>query len=175
MDDFDYTQLLNWIVPLGSVIAAIISARASRVSAIAARRSTVAAFEGIEANRVIAENDWRIRMMDERMKVWRAFDNLMINYTRHGVSTYDEIANAKVEFQRVPFLFPVEVDKYLAKLEKRMIRQIVLDDRRRQIREGIYWVELFKEQQKELNLCKWLGNQQQAGKKIFKKHMSLIS
>ncbi|MGN7914728.1 hypothetical protein [Enterobacter sp. 22466] len=167
-------EWLRWIVPIGTVFAALISARASRVSASAARRSSKAAYDALEANRKIAENDWRIRLLEERMKVWRAFDDLMIDYTKRGVSTAESIAKASAEFQRVPFLFPAEVDNYLKKLQKRLFKQMIWEARRGQIREGIHWQQRFKEQERELNLCTWLGNQQRDGKKIFQKHMSLI-
>lgn len=41
-------EWLNWIVPIGTVLAALISARASKVSANAARRSNTAAFAALE-------------------------------------------------------------------------------------------------------------------------------
>ncbi|MBS3046010.1 hypothetical protein [Enterobacter mori] len=167
-------EWLSWIVPIGTVFAALISARASRISASAARRSSKVAQDVLEANRKIAENDWRIRLLEERMKVWRAFDDLMIDYTRRGVSTAESIALASAEFQRVPFLFPDEIDNYLKKIQKRLFRQMILEARRGQIREGVHWQEVFKEQEKEKNLCTWLGNQQKQGKAIFQKHMSLI-
>lgn len=174
MESINIDEWLNWIVPICTVFAALISAWASKVSANAARRSNAAAFAALEANRRIAENDWRIRLMEERMRVWRAFDDLMIDYTGRGVSTYESIDRANLDFQRAPFLFPAEIERYLNKLHKRLMRQIVWESRREQMREGILWKEPFKAWEKEKNLCLWLGNQQKEGKAIFQKHMSLI-
>ncbi|MGK0743579.1 hypothetical protein ACSFCX_03755 [Yokenella regensburgei] len=170
----DWTDLFTGGGAVISAIAAGVAAWASRTSAKTAKESSEVTSAMLAASERTANNDWRIRLLEERMKVWRAFDDLMIDYTKRGVSTAESIARASAEFQRVPFLFPAEVDDYLRKLQKRLFRQMTYEARRGQIREGVPWKENYKEQEKELNLCKWLGKQQKEGKAIFQKHMSLI-
>lgn len=167
-------ELLAWIVPLGTVLAALISARASKVSAHAARRSNTVALTSLQANRVMAENDWRIRMMDERMKVWRAFDDLMIHYLIHGISNRELIVVAHKEFQRAPFLFPPDVDRYLNKLTSRLLKQIHMQEQERITNAIDDDKAASRRARRAKNLFVWLVNQQRDGKKIFQKHMKLI-
>lgn len=109
------------------------------------------------------------------MQVWRAFDNLMFEYTKNGNVVPDMILEAHKYFQLAPFVFPPDIDRYLTKLTRRMWRQFLNQNRIVQQRwEGLMVRGLHREQVKCLNLMKWLGNQQREGKKLFQQHMSLI-
>lgn len=158
-----------------SAIAAGVAAWAARTSAKAAEQSSEASHAAINSNERIADNDRRIRLMEERMRVWRAFDDLMNEYQKTGRVEPGMLSKAHQQFQLAPFVFPAEIDRYLAKLNRRMWWQFVNEHRIAQRR----WQDLLqegrhREQLKELYLMTWLGNQQRDGKKIFQKHMSLI-
>ncbi|WFZ22204.1 hypothetical protein NFK58_12890 [Citrobacter portucalensis] len=171
-------EWLNWIVPTGTVLAALISARASKISANAAKRANRVAFEALEANRKIAENDWRIRLMDERMQVWRAFDELMLAYVK-GLVTHDVIDSVEPRFQKAAFLFDEEVSDFLNELIFNMLLFIqnqkwlmsgAVVMTREEDREQIHGKRL----KEKMRIEAWLHNQQQGGKDLFKKHMSLL-
>lgn len=169
---------LNWIVPIGTVLAALISARASKVSANAARRSNAAAFAALEENRKIAQNDWRIRLMDERMKIWHAFDKLITSYSRDAYVLPDEIETAKKSFQFAQFQFEPEMSAYLNKISTDMYEHYYLYDWNNKTIGG----ELSIDTEQEINgklakleeLHQWLRSQEVEGKKLFSKHMSII-
>lgn len=157
-----------------SAIAAGVAAWAARTSAGAAKESSEASRAAINSNERIADNDRRIRLMEERMRVWRAFDDLMLHHLRDGIVNRQDISEAHKEFQRAPFLFPPEVDKYLKKVVNRLIRQIHLSEgyRTREVLEDAKAAQ--RRAKKSYLLLLWLTNQQRDGKKIFQKHMSLI-
>lgn len=157
-----------------SAIAAGVAAWAARTSARAAQESSAATRAAINSNEQIANNDRRIRLMEDRMKVWRAFDDLMQEYLKTGRPTPDMIIAAHKQFQFVPFLFPSDVDVYLTKLNKRMWRQWLEESQASYRREGMNWKEQHRDKLKELKLRTWLTNQQRDGKKIFQRYMSLI-
>lgn len=157
-----------------SAIAAGVAAWASRTSAKAAEQSSAASRAAINSNERIANNDRRIRLMEERMRVWRAFDDLMLNHLIDGIVNRQAISEAHKEFQRAPFLFPPEVDKYLKKVVNRLLRQIHLQEGLR-AREALDDARAAQRRTKKTYLLiLWLTNQQRDGKKIFQKHMSLI-
>ena len=170
----DMQEWINWIVPIGTVLAALISARASKVSANAARRSNAAAFAALEENRKIAQNDWRIRLMDERMKVWNAFEVLMGG--RNGFwsySTTTQITAAEKAFEYSKFLFVPEVDDFFNTLINKVKRHTQLTEKHQ------YAPALFEEvdpiEAQELQaLSIWISSQKIEGKKLLSKHMSLI-
>lgn len=173
-------EWLNWIVPIGTVLAALISARASKVSANAARRSNAAAFAALEENRIVAQNEWRLRLMDKRMKIWDTFNQLMAIYLRDGYIINEEIKMAHNEFQYAPFVFEPEIEIYLNELTDKAIRHSRL---RAQLRDesvvnalnddGHARERALKVSQKQL-LEGWLSMQHEEGKKIFLKHMRLL-
>lgn len=157
-----------------SAIAAGVAAWAARTSAGAAKESSESSRTAINSNERIADNDRRIRLMEERMRVWRAFDDLMLDHLINGISNRQAISEAHKEFQRAPFLFPPEVDKYLRKVVNRLLRQIHLQGGAR-IRQDPDDVRAAQRRAKKAYLLLlWLTNQQRDGKKIFQKHMSLI-
>lgn len=157
-----------------SAIAAGVAAWAARTSAKAAEQSSEASRAAINSNERIADNDRRIRLMEERMRVWRAFDDLMIYHLIDGIVNREAISEAHKEFQRAPFLFPPEVDKYLKKVVTRLMRQIHMQESLR-VREAIDDPKAAQRRvKKSYLLLLWLTNQQRDGKKIFQKHMSLI-
>lgn len=112
--------------------------------------------------------------MEERLKVWRAFDSFMDKYTREGIAQPEDIFRLSRECQRAPFIFPEEVPAYLKTLNNRLFSQIFDEARAEQRRQGMNFHEDVNEQHAELERNVWLSNQQGEGRKLFKKHMSLI-
>lgn len=156
-----------------SAIAAGVAAWASRTSAGAAKESSASTRAAISSNERIADNDRRIRLMEERMRVWRAFDNLFNEYLHRGVATPEMLFEASREFQLAPFLFPNEIDAYLHKINKRMFCQMFNEAGAGRRRAEMEFPQQIRDQRKELNLRTWLGNQQREGKKKFQKYMSI--
>ena len=174
-------EWLNWIVPIGTVLAALISARASKVSANAARRSNAAAFAALEENRKIAQNDWRIRLRDERMKVWHAFDRLMDDHKRWGYSVNEQIADAKAYFEFSHFLFEPEVVEYLSLLLSKIeLHSQLTEWFREPLNISYLHIEenkaayLENKAKKEL-LEGWILAQEKEGKAMLSRHMSIIT
>lgn len=172
-------EWLNWVIPIGTVWAALISARSSKVSANAARRANSAAFAALEENRKIAQNDWRIRLMEERMLVWRAYDDLLTDFSIFGRIEWEGIANAQKLFQVSPFLFPLEVSSYLNEFCKKATEHWYLYNKLNQSTpENLIDVEEIKQrsvrQEKMDALHVWLRQQQAEGTALFQRHMSLI-
>lgn len=172
-------EWLNWIVPIGTVLAALISARASKVSANAARRSNAAAFAALEENRKIAQNDWRIRLMDERMKVWHAFDTLMKSYEKWLYVVPQEIETAKESFQFSQFLFEREISDYLNELCSKLLEHYIIDEWNKKTLGGSNCLETREEVNEQkarlAELRGWLATQEMEGKRLFSRHMSILS
>ncbi|WP_310607087.1 hypothetical protein [Buttiauxella brennerae] len=174
----DWTDLLTGGGAAISAIAAGVAAWASRTSARAAKESSEATRETLAANERIANNDWRIRLMDERMQVWRAFDDLMIAYVRGRVSHAD-IDTADPKFQKAYFLFEPEVSDFLHEL---IFNMLLFIQNHEWLMSGA--VVMTKEEDRDkihghrlkekMKVEAWLYSQQEAGKNLFKKHMSLI-
>lgn len=172
-------EWLNWIVPIGTMFAALISARASKISANAARRSNAAAFAALEENRKIAQNDWRIRLMEERMRVWRAYDDLLVNFALWDRIDWEDIAKANEFFQISPFLFPVEVSAYLTEFCDIATRHGSLYKKVNQstvenLIDSTDSHEMAASKKEMDELYAWLRKQRVEGTELFQKYMSLI-
>lgn len=162
-----------------SAIAAGVAAWASRTSAKAAEQSSEASYATLAANERIANNDWRIRLMAERMMVWRAFDDLMITFMRWAKVEREDISSAQKHFQLAVFIFDPEVDDYLKDLTFKLLRHSQLnDDINRHLMDSIIAQESeeirARKASERFELEKWLIKQQQEGKALFMRHMSLI-
>lgn len=156
-----------------SAIAAGVAAWAARTSAGAAKESSAATRAAIYSNEQIAENDRRIRLMEERMKVWRTYDDLMGEFALLGSIKIIKVAKANEHFQLAPFLFPSEIDNYL-----KQFSQIAK-------RHGYFTQKLERNDDEDApkraaweadvqEMGAWLKQQQYEGKNLFKKYMSLI-
>lgn len=171
---------LNWIVPVGTILAALISARASRISASAARRSNGVALDALEANRKIAENDWRIRMMDERIKIYNIFIEMLESFIKWDGMTSELAKIYYAKFEHVPFIFEPEIESYLYALHREILRHDELnqwvksgecvDDFHSDARETV----LKSRRSDKMYLDFWIPEQLTAGKELFKKHMSIL-
>ncbi|MCE3116849.1 hypothetical protein LXD80_13705 [Enterobacter sp. ASE] len=166
---------ISAVAAVFSAIAAGVASWASHTSAKAAKQSSEASRATLAANERIADNDRRIRLMEERLKVWRAFDAFMDKYIISGIAEPEDIIRLNRECHRVPFIFPDEVHDYLKELSGKMFKQIFDESRATQRREGMAHHEQIEDQRQHLELVTWLGNQQIEGKKLFQKHMSLIN
>lgn len=162
-----------------SAIAAGVAAWASRTSAKAAEQSSDASRATLAANERIANNDWRIRLMAERMAVWRAFDELMISFMKWAKVEREEVSSAQKHFQLAVFIFDPVIDDYLKDLTFKLLRHSQLN----------HWVteqalarqfgaepdkEIAAKTAEKFELEQWLLKQQQEGKALFMRHMSLI-
>jgi hypothetical protein len=156
----DWTDLLTGGGAIISAIAAGVAAWASRTSAKAAEKSSKASLDALATNERIANNDWRIRLMDERMQVWRAFDDLMTAFSE-GYLKNKDIDKAEQQFQKASFLFDAEVNNYLIELLGTV--KAVTGCRNPAMEESL------------MVLIRWLSTQHQEGKDLFMKHMSLLN
>lgn len=155
----EWTDLLTGCGAIVSAIAAGVAAWASRTSAKAAEKSSKASLDALAANERIANNDWRIRLMDERMKVWRAFDNLMMAFSQNLLRNED-IDAAEQQFQKACFLFDAEVNDFFIEILETI---------------KVYAnCATSEERKKIIVLIIWLSSQHHEGKNLFMKHMSLI-
>lgn len=113
------------------------------------------------------------------MKIWHAFDKLITSYSRYAYVVPGEINTAKESFQFAQFLFEPEVSAYLDKISTDMYEHYYLDDWNKRTLSG----ELSSDTEEEINsklakheaLHQWLRGQKVEGKKLFSKHMSIIS
>lgn len=174
----DWTDLLTGGGAIISAIAAGVAAWASRTSAKAAEQSSKATRDTLAANEKVANNDWRIRLMQERMQVWRGFDNLMMKFLQRGSVGQDDIAAAQKEFQFAQFLFDSEIDNYLKDLVFKLLMHIQMSER--ELSQAIMFGEVTdakraKQVEEKMRLEAWLADQQRDGKALFQKHMSLIN
>lgn len=162
-----------------SAIAAGVAAWASRTSAKAAEQSGEAAREAVKSNERIADNDRRIRLMEERMKIWRAYDDLMSDSQLFGEIQWKNVIGARVHFQHAPFIFPGEVDDFLREFSQKAIRQEWVNKKLKEYTEGnisnLYSdEEVTKWRKEKQKLDDWFARQHDEGMALFKKHMSLI-
>lgn len=174
----DWTDLLTGGGAIISAIAAGVAAWASRTSAKAAEQSSKATRDTLAANEKVANNDWRIRLMQERMQVWRGFDNLMMEFLRWGKVGQDDIVAAQKHFQFAQFLFDSEIDNYLKDLVFKLLMHIQMSER--ELSQAIMLGEVTdakraKQVEEKMRLEAWLADQQRDGKALFQKHMSLIN
>ena len=167
-----------WMVPIGAILAALISARASSVSAKSARLANITAVKVMKANERIAENDSRILLMEERLKVWRAFNELMLAY-RDGYCTNKITDMTERCFESSLFIFDEEMYDYLGLIISK-VRLAINNSNFIEIPNHLKKNEEFSEQTNNLKLEEnmkldlWIFNQQDAAKAYFIKHMRLI-
>ena len=175
----DWVDLLTGGGAAISAIAAGVAAWASRTSAKAAEQSSEASRATLAANERIANNDWRIRLMAERMAVWRAFDDLMITFMRWAKVEREDISSAQKHFQLAVFIFDPEISYYLKVLTVKLLRHSQLNEwANRQVIDRLIEHEpeevIARKNAEKFELEQWLLKQQQEGKALFMRHMSLI-
>lgn len=133
----------------------------------------------MRSNEHIAENDRRIRLLEERMKVWNAFTVLRDVFTVSHVVNSKTLSSAIDEMRPATFLFDQEVSIYLNTLtaKVRHHRQkherltnpaalVGIDGMEEEAR-----TELIR-QKEELEIE--LNTMFNEGKPMFIRHMSLI-
>ena len=165
---------ISAIAAVISAIGTVAAASAARTAATVARESSAVAQDAIKSNQRIAENDLRLRLMEERLNVWRTFDAFMEKYTMAGIAKPEDIIRFNRDCHKAPFIFPDEVHDYLQVLSRKMFKQIFDESRAEQRREGMEFPEQTEDQRQHLELVTWLGSQQREGKRLFQKYMSLI-
>lgn len=160
-----------------SAIAAGEAAWAARTSARAAKESSEATRAAIHSNEKIADNDRRIRLMEERLKIWRAFDELMATFERWGY-VGEELLKARESFQFAQCLFASEIHDYLRVLDEKMTKHSMLHT---WSQSGAAVLDLGQETQEQRqekinnmnNLALWILSQKRIGKALFSRHMNI--
>ncbi|HBY0996159.1 TPA: hypothetical protein MIP51_19520 [Klebsiella pneumoniae] len=170
-----FDHVVAAITALGAVIAAF----AAMISAHASKKSTESARETMRSNEHIAENDRRIRLLEERMKVWNAFIVLRDVFTVCHVVNAKTLKSTVDTMQPAIFLFDQEVSIYLNILSAQL-RHHLQKHERLQNPAAILGVDgLENEAREELirqkeELEMEINTRLDEGKSIFIRHMSLM-
>jgi hypothetical protein len=117
-------------------------------------------------SRWVASNDARIRLFEERMKVFRAFKKLIMDFSSTLKVDGVVLSNAVSAFETAHFIFiGPEIPSYLDKVVEKILKHAYLEKKGNQTSDDI--AELM-----EIQL--WLIKQNKDSLPLFQKHMSLL-
>lgn len=144
------------IIELTTIVAVIISASSSALALLAVRNSQWAAM-----------NDARIRLLEERMKVFHAFRKLLNEFSQKSKVDGTAISDAHSAFETAHFIFSgPEIPTYLDNIIRNIIKHASLEHLSERTPEST---------DEQMTIQIWLIEQNRDGLKLFQKHMSLLS